>query len=145
MPNDVDQTPAELLRRFAKEERRLLRQEQTAERELLAATERLALAQLRLEKQQARVDRRRARVAAATEELRRRQAARAAGPDGPVTTTLSEPEAAAESAPSLTRDDSPPYASLEQSTPVTSDGAGDGAQPKRGSTRRRSTTSCQPQ
>ncbi|MEA2594942.1 MAG: hypothetical protein QOF01_1411 [Thermomicrobiales bacterium] len=89
-----DQKPAELLRQRAKEERRLLRAEQAVERKLRAANERLASAQIRLEKAQARFNRRQARVAAALDELRQRQEARAAGPDG-----VAQQEPSVQSAP----------------------------------------------
>ncbi|HEY7032506.1 MAG TPA: hypothetical protein VH482_14290 [Thermomicrobiales bacterium] len=139
MATESEQKPADLVRQRAKEERRLLRAEQAAERKLLKATERLAVAESRLEQQQTRVERRRERVATAREDLRRRQEARAIGPNGTAAAPTPPPPAAASAqSPIPARDDSPVMPQIESVPAGAATAPSDGAKPARRPTRRRS-------
>lgn len=141
MATDRDQNPVDLIRRRAKEERRLLGAEQAAERKLLKAMTRLSVAESRLGKVQALVERRRERVTAARDELRRRQEARATGPEGAAPATSGGIPGPASERPVIpTRDDTageaiPVPAGIESS---------DGARPAGRTGKRRSDSAESP-
>jgi hypothetical protein len=84
MKNQESQTPAQLLRAAAEEERRLLRAECDAEEALIQAKRRLASVEIELNEVRKKFDRRQRDVDDAMVELNLRRQARAEGPARPL-------------------------------------------------------------
>ena len=104
------------LQQAADDERRLLRRERRAEQELAELQVALARDRDRLRRAQDRVERRLAEVAEAETRLRKRQAARAAGPAGSTPGVAAYEPAVAEDRPAIGAGGSQPPSDL--SSPV---------------------------
>ena len=106
------ETVTKRLRQAADEERRLLKRERRAEQELAELQRALARDRDRLRRTQDRVERRLAEVADAEMRLRKRQAARAAGPTGSIPGATADGPPIAEDRPAVDAGDSQPRVEL---------------------------------